>query len=102
MAAFPAGYSSPEKGVVEVHGMAGGIIDVYKRQIQMSPIAFIKLMLPYSAVSLLFLLSCTTVAAKHSGIAVRDVAGALQEEDAGQETAGWRRYLPDVYKRQDL
>ena len=41
-------------------------------KIQMSPIAFIKLMLPYSAVSLLFLLICTAVAAKHSGIAVRD------------------------------
>ena len=66
-------------------------------KIQMSPIAFIKLMLPYSAVSLLFLLICTAVAAKHSGIAVRDVAGALQAEDAGQETAGWRRYLPVFY-----
>ena len=40
-------------------------------KIQMSPIAFIELMLPYSAVSLLFLLICTAVAAKHSGIAVR-------------------------------
>ena len=40
-------------------------------KIQMSPIAFIKLMLPYSAVSLLFLLICTAVAAKHSGIAGR-------------------------------
>ena len=66
-------------------------------KIQMSPIAFIKLMLPYSAVSLFFLLICTAVAAKHSGIAVRDVAGALQAEDAGQETAGWRRYLPAFY-----
>lgn len=66
-------------------------------KIQMSPIAFIKLMLPYSAVSLLFLLICTAVAAKHSGIAVRDVAGALQTEDAGQETAGWRRYLSVFY-----
>ena len=63
----------------------------------MSPIAFIKLMLPYSAVSLLFLLICTAVVAKHSGIVVRDVAGALQAEDAGQETAGWRRYLPVFY-----
>lgn len=66
-------------------------------KIQMSPIAFIELMLPYSAVSLFFLLICTAVAAKHSGIAVRDVAGALQAEDAGQETAGWRRYLPAFY-----
>ena len=66
-------------------------------KIQMSPIAFIKLMLPYSVVSLLFLLICTAVVAKHSGIAVRDVAGALQAEDAGQETAGWRRYLPVFY-----
>ena len=66
-------------------------------KIQMSPIAFIKLMLPYSAVSLLFLLIGTAVAAKHSGIAVRDVAGALQAEDAGQEMAGWRRYLPVFY-----
>lgn len=66
-------------------------------KIQMSPIAFIKLMLPYSVVSLLFLFICTAVAAKHSGIAVRDVAGALQAEDAGQETAGWRRYLPVFY-----
>jgi len=48
-------------------------------------------------VSLFFLLICTAVAAKHSGIAVRDVAGALQAEDAGQETAGWRRYLPAFY-----
>ena len=66
-------------------------------KIQMSPIAFIKLMLPYSAVSLLFLLICTAVAAKHSGIAVRDVAEVLQAEDAGQETVGWRRYLPVFY-----
>ena len=65
-------------------------------KIQMSPIAFIKLMLPYSAVSLLLLLICTVVAAKHSDIAVRDVAGALQE-DAGQETAGWRRHLSVFY-----
>lgn len=65
-------------------------------KIQMSPIAFIKLMLPYSAVSLFFLLICTAVAAKHSDIAVRDVAGALQE-DAGQETAGWRRHLSVFY-----
>lgn len=43
------------------------------------------------------LLICTAVVAKHSGIAVRDVAGALQAEDAGQETAGWRRYLPVFY-----
>ena len=56
-------------------------------KIQMSPIAFIKLMLPYSTVSLFLLLICT----------VRDVAGALQAEDAGQETAGWRRYLPVFY-----
>ena len=62
----------------------------------MSPIAFIKLMLPYSTVSLLLLLICTVVAAKHSDIAVRDVAGALQE-DAGQETAGWRRHLSVFY-----
>ena len=27
MAAFPAGYSSSEKGVAEVHGMAGGIME---------------------------------------------------------------------------
>lgn len=66
-------------------------------KIQMSPIAFIRLMLPYSTVSLLLLLICTVVAAKHSGIAVRDVAGALQAEDAGQETAGWRRYLSVFY-----
>lgn len=66
-------------------------------KIQMSPIAFIRLMLPYSMVSLLLLLICTAVAAKHSDIAVRDVAGALQAEDAGQETAGWRRYLPVFY-----
>lgn len=65
-------------------------------KIQMSPIAFIKLMLPYSTVSLLLLLICTVVAAKHSDIAVRDVAGALQE-DAGQETAGWRRHLSVFY-----
>ena len=66
-------------------------------KIQMSPIAFIKLMLPYSTVSLLLLLICTVVAAKHSDIAVRDVAGALQAEDAGQETAGWRRHLSVFY-----
>lgn len=66
-------------------------------KMQMSPIAFIRLMLPYSTVSLLLLLICTVVAAKHSGIAVRDVAGALQAEDAGQETAGWRRYLHAFY-----
>lgn len=66
-------------------------------KIQMSPIAFIRLMLPYSTVSLLLLLICTVVAAKHSGIAVRDVAGALQAEDAGQETAGWRRHLSVFY-----
>lgn len=66
-------------------------------KIQMSPIAFIRLMLPYSTVSLLLLLICTVVAAKHSGIAVRDVAGALQAEDAGQETAGWRRPLSVFY-----
>ena len=66
-------------------------------KIQMSPIAFIKLMLPYSTVSLFLLLICTVVAAKHSGIAVRDVAGALQAEDAGQETAGWRRHLSVFY-----
>ena len=65
-------------------------------KIQMSPIAFIKLMLPYSTVSLLLLLICTVVVAKHSDIAVRDVAGALQE-DAGQETAGWRRHLSVFY-----
>lgn len=65
-------------------------------KIQMSPIAFIKLMLPYSTVSLLLLLICTVVAAKHSDIAVRDVAGALQE-DAGQETAGWRRHRSVFY-----
>ena len=66
-------------------------------KIQMSPIAFIRLMLPYSMVSLLLLLICTAVAAKHSDIAVRDVAGALQAEDAGQETTGWQRYLPVFY-----
>lgn len=66
-------------------------------KIQMSPIAFIRLMLPYSTVSLFLLLICTVVAAKHSDIAVRDVAGALQAEDAGQETAGWRRYLSVFY-----
>lgn len=66
-------------------------------KIQMSPIAFIRLMLPYSTVSLFLLLICTVVAAKHSGIAVRDVAGALQAEDAGQETAGWRRHLSVFY-----
>lgn len=65
-------------------------------KIQMSPIAFIELMLPYSAVSLLFLLICTAVAAKHSGIAVRDVAGALQAEDAGQETASSACVLSDT------
>lgn len=27
MAAFPAGYSSSEKGVAKVHGMAGGIME---------------------------------------------------------------------------
>ena len=66
-------------------------------KIQMSPIAFIRLMLPYSTVSLLLLLICTVVAAKHSDIAVRDVAGALQAEDAGQETTGWRRHLSVFY-----
>lgn len=65
-------------------------------KIQMSPIAFIKLMLPYSAVSLLFLLICTAVAAKHSGIAVRDVAEVLQAEDAGQETASSACVLSDI------
>ncbi len=66
-------------------------------KIQVSPGAFILLMLPYSAVSLLLLIICTAVAAKHCDIAVRDVAGALQEEDIGQEKGGWRRYLPVFY-----
>lgn len=66
-------------------------------KIQMSPAAFIMLMLPYSAVSLLLLLISTAIAAKRCGIAVKDVAGALSEENDGQKMGEYRRYLPVLY-----
>ena len=66
-------------------------------KIQMSPVAFIMLMLPYSAMSLLLLLICTAVAAKRCGIAVKDVAGALSKEDDGQKMGEYRRHLPVLY-----
>ena len=65
---------------------------------QMSPMAFILLMLPYSLAALVLLIVCTAVAAKRCNIAIRDVTEALSAEgEEGQTTGGHRRYLLPLY-----